>query len=57
MRRLDRAFRAFFRRVKAGETPGYPRFKGAITSTRSSSPPTAMASAWPEPSSMSSTPG
>ena len=25
--RLDRAFQAFFRRVKAGETPGYPRFK------------------------------
>lgn len=25
---LDKAFRAFFRRVKAGETPGYPRFKG-----------------------------
>jgi putative transposase len=26
--RLDRAFQAFFRRCKAGETPGYPRFKG-----------------------------
>ena len=26
--RLDRAFRAFFRRVKAGEKPGYPRFRG-----------------------------
>jgi putative transposase len=25
---LDKAFPAFFRRVKAGETPGYPRFKG-----------------------------
>jgi putative transposase len=25
---LDTAFDAFFRRVKAGETPGYPRFKG-----------------------------
>ena len=25
---LDRAFRAFFRRVKAKEAPGYPRFKG-----------------------------
>ncbi len=24
----DRAFQAFFRRVKNGETPGYPRFKG-----------------------------
>jgi putative transposase len=27
--RLDRAFQAFFRRVKAGENPGYPRFQGA----------------------------
>jgi|GraSoi_2013_60cm_1033757.scaffolds.fasta_scaffold08541_3 putative transposase len=27
--RLDRAFQAFFRRVKAGEKPGYPRFKGS----------------------------
>ncbi|MEN9936564.1 MAG: hypothetical protein RLZZ387_3143 [Chloroflexota bacterium] len=26
--RLDLAFKAFFRRVKAGEEPGYPRFKG-----------------------------
>jgi putative transposase len=25
--RLDRAFQAFFRRVKNGEKPGYPRFK------------------------------
>jgi putative transposase len=25
---VDKAFQAFFRRVKAGETPGYPRFKG-----------------------------
>ncbi|MBN2549714.1 MAG: transposase [Anaerolineales bacterium] len=28
LRRLDKAFQAFFRRVKAGETPGFPRFKG-----------------------------
>ena len=28
LRRLDKAFQAFFRRVKAGGTPGYPRFKG-----------------------------
>lgn len=27
-RRVDRAFMNFFRRVKNGETPGYPRFKG-----------------------------
>jgi putative transposase len=26
--RLDRAFQAFFRRVTASETPGYPRFPG-----------------------------
>jgi len=25
--RVDKAFKAFFRRVKAGEKPGYPRFK------------------------------
>ena len=27
LKRVDRAFAAFFRRVKAGETPGFPRFK------------------------------
>lgn len=27
LRRLDKAFAAFFRRTRAGETPGYPRFK------------------------------
>jgi len=27
MRNLDKAFKAFFRRCKAGEEPGYPRFK------------------------------
>ena len=26
--RVERAFQAFFRRVKAGETPGYPRLQG-----------------------------
>jgi putative transposase len=26
--RVDRAYKAFFRRCKAGEKPGYPRFKG-----------------------------
>jgi putative transposase len=26
--RIDLAFKAFFRRIKAGDTPGYPRFKG-----------------------------
>jgi putative transposase len=28
LHRLDRAFAAFFRRVQAGEQPGYPRFQG-----------------------------
>ena len=29
LRRLDLAFQALFRRVKAGQTPGFPRFKSA----------------------------
>ncbi|MFJ9909262.1 RNA-guided endonuclease InsQ/TnpB family protein [Streptomyces sp. NPDC101152] len=29
LRRLDKAFAAFFRRVKSGDAPGYPRFRGA----------------------------
>ncbi|WP_328474779.1 transposase [Actinoplanes sp. NBC_00393] len=28
LRRLSKAFDGFFRRVKAGQAPGYPRFKG-----------------------------
>ena len=28
LRRVDRSFENFFRRVKSGDTPGYPRFKG-----------------------------
>ena len=28
LKRVDKAFKAFFRRTKAGEKPGYPRFKG-----------------------------
>ena len=28
LRRLNKAFTGFFRRVKSGRTPGYPRFKG-----------------------------
>ena len=28
LRRLDNAYKAFFRRVTAGEKPGFPRFKG-----------------------------
>jgi transposase len=26
--RVDRAFQAFFRRIREGQTPGYPRFHG-----------------------------
>jgi putative transposase len=29
LKKLDRAFVAFFRRTRAGESPGFPRFKGA----------------------------
>jgi len=29
LRRLDKSFKSFFRRVRAGEKPGYPRFKSA----------------------------
>jgi putative transposase len=28
LRRVDKGMKAFFRRVKAGQTPGYPRFQG-----------------------------
>jgi putative transposase len=28
LRRLNKAFAAFFRRIKSGEAPGYPRFRG-----------------------------
>ncbi len=28
LRRLDQAFQAFYRRIKQGQTPGYPRFNG-----------------------------
>jgi hypothetical protein len=45
VKRLDKAFQAFFRRMKAGETPGYPilvssilpsRLMGSFTNIRSS---------------------
>jgi len=34
LRRLDKAFQAFFRRIKSGDTPGYPRFRVPTGSTR-----------------------
>jgi putative transposase len=40
LRRLDKAFAAFFRRIKAGETPGYPRFvRRSKLSARAARPP------------------
>ena len=30
LRRVDKAFKAFFQRVKAGLTPGYPRYKSRV---------------------------
>ena len=51
VQRLDRAFQAFFRRVKAGETPGYPALPGtqplqlaSPTSNSATGPPWIMAS-------------
>ena len=32
LRRLDKAFAAFFRRESLGETPGYPRYKSTSRS-------------------------
>lgn len=32
---LDRAFKSFFRRLKAGQKPGFPRFKGKDRGVRS----------------------
>src|SRR5262245_61938410 len=29
LRRVDKAYAGFFRRLKAGQTPGHPRFKSA----------------------------
>jgi putative transposase len=33
--RVERAYQAFFRRVKAGEAPGYPRYRKGPESPRS----------------------
>ena len=35
LQRLDRAFQAFFRRVKAGDKPGFPRFRSRRRAIRS----------------------
>ena len=35
LRRLDKSFKSFSRRARAGETPGFPRFKGRSRGIRS----------------------
>jgi len=44
LKRLDKAFQAFFRRVMNGETPGYPRFKRETAITASPIPRAALKS-------------
>jgi putative transposase len=36
--RADRAFQAFFQRIREGQTPGYPRFHGRDRSTSFTAP-------------------
>ena len=36
IRRLDKAFQNFFRRIKKGQKPGYPRFKSQVRSFETS---------------------
>jgi putative transposase len=51
LRRLDRAFQAFYRRVRDGQAAGFPRFKSRRASAPSSGPSTAT-----EPASWTSDP-
>jgi REP element-mobilizing transposase RayT len=44
--RLDHAFQAFFRRLKGGEKPGYPRFQGRPAPTPSPTSSMAMVPGW-----------
>jgi putative transposase len=43
LRRLDKAFAAFFRRIRNGEKPGYPRFQGQGRSDSFTSPQSGFA--------------
>ncbi len=43
LRRLDHAYKAFFRRVKAGEKPGFPRFRSRARYDSFSFPPQGQA--------------
>ena len=45
--RVDKAFQGFFRRVKRGETPGYPRFQGSHR-YQSFTHPQASTTSWTE---------
>lgn len=49
LRRLDKAFAAFFRRLKSGGKPGYPRFRGASRFDTVVFPRTATAAAGTPP--------
>jgi transposase len=54
--RLDCAFQAFFRRMKNGEKPGYPRFRGSTATSRSptsnsATAPRSTAASWFSPGS------
>src|SRR5215831_21308753 len=43
LRRVDKTYQAFFRRVKRGEKPGFPRFRSFGATTASLFRPTGMA--------------
>jgi putative transposase len=44
--RLDTTYQAFFRRLKAGQTPGFPAFRRATATTRSPTSNMATAHGW-----------
>ena len=50
LRRLDKAFKAFFRRVRSGQTPGFPRFKSLNRFTSFELPTCSAWSLTPHPS-------
>ena len=47
LHRLDKAFHACFRRVQAGEQPGYPRFQGKDRYPSFTYPPDGLVLSWP----------
>lgn len=44
--RLEKTYQAFFRRVKTGQTPGFPPFRGATATTVSPTSNSATALLW-----------